>query len=592
MAELTLKDESVIDIGQAVGERVQSIAQTGTSTAMVPAGGAIAPAVVAEPMNPFDSVMGVLTDIRDGIFSLVDKFSEGVSLQQEQINQEEMAQDLSQASSGEVIAPQEEVGDSKSFFQKAKDKTKDLLGAGGFMGLLIKGGLIAGLLLLAKGLQKYGDKIAKVVAPIIDGIKAFFSAFSDDIGPLFDKAVGMVKDAISGLLDIFKGLFTGDASTFLSGVKKIFVDFPIKLVSYIGDAFFSLIENALAAFGIESQMVTDIKMFFRQLPEKIGELFTNIGTFFTETIPEKLEEIKTSITNFFNDKIVTPAKNLFTNIGTFFTETIPEKFTEITGKVTSFFTDIVSSITGFFTDGFNFVTETIPNKLAEITSSIAQKFVDIKDQIIDFALAPFRKVRELFDNLLIGILESVEGIPFLGGKAKEMKENILASRTEENANTNTDFASQVQEGHMRFFDDVEKNKDEIKKFVEGSGYRFSLENSKSMYNTNQDSFIFKKPNGESFIHMNTNNFDAQETLDLIKSQPQVTAFAPATAGVSGSDMNAQSAEFVNATGAGSGGGVYMGGNSSNVSNVNNNSYTNIPEDTGSDDKNFRMNLYD
>ena len=83
----------------------------------------------------------------------------------------------------------------------------------------------------------------------------------------------MVKDAIGGLLDIFKGLFTGDASTFLSGVKKIFVDFPIKLVSYIGDAFFSLIENAFAAFGIESEMVTDIKLFFRQLPEKISELF-------------------------------------------------------------------------------------------------------------------------------------------------------------------------------------------------------------------------------------------------------------------------------------------------------------------------------
>ena len=37
-----------------------------------------------------------------------------------------------------------------------------------------------------------------------------------------------------------------------------------------------------------------------------------------------------------------------------------------------------------------------------------------------------------------------------------------------------------------------------------------------MYNTNQDSFIFKKPNGESFIHMNTDNFNAQETLDLIE----------------------------------------------------------------------------
>ena len=30
-------------------------------------------------MNPFDSMMVVLSDIRDGIYSLVDKFSEGVS---------------------------------------------------------------------------------------------------------------------------------------------------------------------------------------------------------------------------------------------------------------------------------------------------------------------------------------------------------------------------------------------------------------------------------------------------------------------------------------------------------------------------------
>ena len=141
-----------------------------------------------------------------------------------------------------------DTGDNRGFFAKAKDKVSGLLGAGGFKGLLIKGGLIFGLLGIAKLMQKYGKEIAEKVAPIVDGIKAFFSAFTDDIGPLFDKAVAMVKDAIGGLLDIFKGLFTGDASTFLSGVKKIFVDFPIKLVSYIGDAFFSLIENALAAF--------------------------------------------------------------------------------------------------------------------------------------------------------------------------------------------------------------------------------------------------------------------------------------------------------------------------------------------------------
>ena len=60
-------------------------------------------------------------------------------------------------------------------------------------------------------------------------------------------------------------------------------------------------------------MVTDIKcMFFRQF-EKISQLFTDIGNFFTVTIPTKLTEIKDNITNFFNDNIVTPIKNLWTD---------------------------------------------------------------------------------------------------------------------------------------------------------------------------------------------------------------------------------------------------------------------------------------
>ena len=593
--ELTLKDQSVVEIGQAVGNNVNSLAG-GASTALVPAGGggAVAPAGgIATAMNPFDSMMVVLSDIRDGIYSLVDKFSESVSIQQDAKSDAALAQDLSQvADTGEGASDEgTDPAPKQSFFSKAKDKVKGLLGAGGFKGMLIKGGLIFGLLGIAKLMQKYGKEIAEKVAPIVDGIKAFFSAFSDDIGPLFDKAVAMVKDAISGLLDIFKGLFTGDASTFLSGVKKIFIDFPIKLVSYIGDAFFSLIENALAAFGIESEMVTDIKLFFRQLPEKISELFTNIGKFFTETIPQKLEEIKTSITNFFNDNIVMPIKGLWTDIGNFFTVTVPEKFTEITTNVTSFFTNIVSSISGFFTDGFNFVTQTIPEKLGEITAGIAQKFVAIKDQIIDFAMAPFRKIRELFDNLVIGILESVEGIPLIGGKAKEMKEAILANRAEDNATTDTSFSSNFSESENRFYDDIEKKKDEIKKFVEASGYRFSLENTKSMYMTNQDSFVFKKPDGSSFLQMNTAAFNAKDTLDVIKENPNIQAFAPATGGATGAEMNNAGAEFVGAGNPTGGGNVNVINEGAKVNTVSSNA-THMTEDTGSNDKSYRESLYD
>ena len=189
MAELTLKDESVIDIGQAVGERVQSIASTGTS--IVPAGaGAVAPAAVTQPMNPFDSMMTVLSDIRDGIFSLVDKFSEGVSLQQQQIQADEQTKDLEQVTPG-TTGRVDGIGDSEGpdgpgFFAKAKEKVSGLMGAGGFKGLLVKGGLIFGLLGIATMLKKYGAEIAKVLTPIVDGIKAFYSYVKDDIGVFFD----------------------------------------------------------------------------------------------------------------------------------------------------------------------------------------------------------------------------------------------------------------------------------------------------------------------------------------------------------------------------------------------------------------------
>jgi hypothetical protein len=587
--ELTLKDESVIEIGRAVGNNVNSLTGGG-GTSLVPVGaGAKAgpPAVVAQPMNPFDSMMTVLGDIRDGIYSLVDKFSDSVSLQKDQIQDANMAQDLSQvADAGEGASDEgTDPAPKQSFFSKAKDKVKSLMGMGGFKGMLIKGGLIFGLLGIAKLMQKYGKEIAEKVAPIVDGVKAFFSAFTDDIGPIFDSAVETVKSALTGIIDIVKGLFTGDASTFFGGVKKLFVDFPIQLVSYIGDAFFSLLENALAAFGIESEMVTDIKNFFRELPEKISELFKNIGEFFTVTIPTKLQEIKDSITNFFNDNIVTPIKSLWTDIGNFFTVTVPEKYNEIVGNVTEFFTGIVTGIKGFFTDAFDFVTETIPEKMSEITKGIADKFVSIKDQIIDFAMAPFRKIRELFDNLVIGILESVEDIPLIGGKAKEMKESILQKREakaaalEETETKNTAFT--------RLAADTKKYENQINDFMAMSGYQFDMEKSLMAYEQGMNKLQFSKNGGRVSSSIAASTFDDMNEIKYILERGSNIGYVPpTTGGATGGELNGAGAEFV-ASGNGASGGdanTYIEG--ARVNTVSSNQ-THMTEDTGSNDKSYK-----
>ena len=594
--ELSLKDQSVQEIGQVMSTNAAQMvkSKSGKEFDVSSPQGKMIMAYQEKMAGPFEQMMEVLQNINSGIQALVDKFSESVSIQQDQIQDAGAAQDLAQVSDDASQGPVDGIGDSeggddRSFAQKAKDKISGLMGAGGLKGMLIKGGLIFGLLGIAKLMQKYGKEIAEKVAPIVDGIKKFFSAFTDDIGPLFDKAVAMVKDAIGGLLDIFKGLFKGDASTFLSGVKKIFIDFPIKLVSYIGDAFFSLIENALAAFGIKSQMVTDIKLFFRQLPEKISELFKKVGDFFTVTIPEKITEIKTSITNFFNDNIVTPIKNLWTDIGNFFTVTVPEKYNEITGKVTTFFTNIVTSISGFFTDAKNFVTVTIPEKIAEVSKGIVDKFTEIKDQIIDFAMAPFRKIKELMQNLLVGILESVEGLPFIGDKAKALKEKILgtgASASGETLDTaGTGDASIAEAAAMPEPKIITNDKGDVVNPDTGKKVKFGRYDEEGAAEYAAE--LSKMGQGKFEPYFETkgvNHYAIRKTGEAVTGTGATT-----TGGATGAEIGTESAMLA-ASGAGGGnGGVVMGGNNTQVSN-NSVQHTSIDEKTGLGDNTLADNL--
>jgi len=612
MSEITLKNESVIEIGRAVGTQVATISGGGKALST---GGA-----VASPMNPFESMMVVLEGIRDGIHALVDKFSDSVSIQKDQINKNEAAADLSQAGGGEGVDPAITDGAGEKgpgFMEKAKAKIGGLMGAGGLKGMLIKGGLIAGLLGLAVVLKKYGKQIAEKIAPIVDGVKAFFSAFTDDIGPIFDSAVETVKSALTGIVDIVKGLFTGDASTFFGGVKKLFVDFPIQLVSYIGDAFFSLLENALAAFGIESTMVTDIKNFFRELPEKISELFQNIKDFFVITIPEKVQAIKDALTTWFTDikdkaisiftqvkefftitipekvqsikdsitewftGIVDEVKGIFTKVKEFFTVTIPTKVQEIKDSIVTWFTNIKDEVVGLFTKVKDFVMVTIPEKLKEMTDSIVSKVTAIKDKIVEFAMAPFNKIKELMQGLLVGVLESVEGLPFIGDKAKAMKNKILgvsdgdtadmteAAATVPMAMTDTGAQPLVSTNDMGdVIDTTSGDKVKFGRNDEAGAAAYAAE-------------LSKLGQGKFEPYYETKGFNHYA---IRKTGESITGTAQTTGGATGGELNTES-QMLAASGAngGGGGGVVVGGTTqvNNTSSVNHNAAN---ENTGVADK--------
>ena len=93
MAELTLKDESVIEIGQSVTKGFNDLVNSGKSVLINPAGQPLKSGGDTElKVEPEQSpVMGVLESIRDGIASLVESFTDSLSFQKKNDKEAERA---------------------------------------------------------------------------------------------------------------------------------------------------------------------------------------------------------------------------------------------------------------------------------------------------------------------------------------------------------------------------------------------------------------------------------------------------------------------------------------------------------------------
>jgi len=337
MAELTLKDESVIQIGETVSKGFNDLVASGKSILINPAGQPLTQSAADIPTeNDFigprlpesseeNSMLSILENIRDGIMSLVDTFTESLSFQKQEEKETERADRLAAT---KPPSSDDKSGDkSKGIFASAMEKfaaikegAANLLSKEGFIGMLIKGGLIASLLFLAKMLNTYGKQIAEAISPIVDGLKRFFGRLFQDIGPMLKDAFSIISDTFTGLFDLVKGIFTLDGDLIMKGLDAI-TQIPKRIFEFLINAAGTIINSIGALFGAEGDVTTTVKNFFIDLENKVKEAFQNAIAFFTEDIPNAVSNITTEIGNFFKDtfdKIKNSIKNLFTSIGDFF----------------------------------------------------------------------------------------------------------------------------------------------------------------------------------------------------------------------------------------------------------------------------------
>lgn len=245
---------------------------------------------------------------------------------------------------------------------------------------------------------------------ITEVMKAVWDGFCEVLAPIFEGVFQQISnilnealDILTGLFDIFAGIFTGDWDMVWQGVQEVFGavwDFVVATFENWISTFTSLADTALGWFGTDWETV-----------------WTNVKTFFSDTW--------NAISSFFSG-ILTGIKTFFTDtwnaIVSFFSGILSGIYSSVTGTMTEIhdtFTNIWDSITGFLSGAW----ETIKN-IVTVGIMAVKEIISAAFQIITL---PFRFIWENCKDTVLSIWETIKSV--IGEKIDAVKEKITTVTT-------------------------------------------------------------------------------------------------------------------------------------------------------------------
>ena len=396
-AEVTLKEESALEIGKQLAFSFQGLQKVGADTA----NGGLELEEEKQQTSFLESISG-------GIKKMVVFFGDLAAATKEARRERLITEAQGTEAEKEALKSDPDRDITFGFKDKIKEltegfKTTIMPVFGIFKGLLGKAALFGLLLAFALNLDKFSDDLKPIVSKIVNGFKAAFTSLKEDFFPLienFIKLIGSAFDTVSNILKIFEG----DFASFFKGLAGI-GDVALRIVSIIGDAFFSLVDSVLKFFGIESDLVKEAKMFFRMLPETIKNAIKNFVSFFTETIPNFFGSIKQNVKDYFKE--------------------VTEKAAEIQRKVFDFimapFRAIKNKIASFFGFGVDTATDSDPVETAKAVAmekSIKEPLVSAeKPESVPEPDEPIAKVGKLKVNTMEELVNARDRILIEGPKS-------------------------------------------------------------------------------------------------------------------------------------------------------------------------------
>lgn len=245
---------------------------------------------------------------------------------------------------------------------------------------------------------------------ITEVMKAVWDGFCEVLAPIFEGVFQQISnilnealDILTGLFDIFAGIFTGDWDMVWQGVQEVFGavwDFVVATFENWISTFTSLADTVLGWFGTDWETV-----------------WTNVKTFFSDTW--------NAISSFFSG-ILTGIKTFFTDtwnaIVSFFSGILSGIYSSVTGTMTEIhdtFTNIWDSITGFLSGAWEAIKSIVTVGIMAVKEIISAAF-----QIITL---PFRFIWENCKDTVLSIWETIKSV--IGEKIDAVKEKITTVTT-------------------------------------------------------------------------------------------------------------------------------------------------------------------
>lgn len=306
-------------------------------------------------------------------------------------------------------------------------------------------------------------------------VKAIWDGFCSLLAPIFEGVfnqvsviLGSVLDALTGIFDVFIGIFTGNWDQAWQGVKEIFGavwDLIKGTFESWAMAFKGIADTVLGWFGTTwDETWTNIKQFFVDIWNGITSFFSNVISSikmavsnFITTIINFFAQLPTNIANFITNaynSVVTWVSNMvakaremgqnflnavvsfFTNlpykVGYFIGNTLTniviwvgnmvakarEMGTNFLNNVVSFFTQLPGKVLQFITSAFNNVqtwATNMVNKAREMgtnfINNVVSFFTQLPGKVLQFITSAFNNVQTWATNMV--------------NKAREMGTNFI-----------------------------------------------------------------------------------------------------------------------------------------------------------------------